>query len=221
MPLRVLDAEGAGDTASIARAIRYAAKRRVDVINLSIEFDSSMRASQIPDILSAIRYARKRGVVVVAAAGNQADAVVAYPARASGVIAVAATTFDGCEADYSNAGHDIDVVAPGGGLDATSDDPTDSARCNHDNGRPIFQQTFTRGVRHFGLPSDYEGTSMASPHVAGIAALLIATKRLGPHPSPAAVKARIEQTAALHDLGPPGFDTRYGWGLVDAAAALR
>jgi serine protease len=172
-------------------------------------------------VLSALRFANRRGVVVVAAAGNQADSTVAYPARAGSVIAVGATTINGCEADYSNAGHDIDVVAPGGGLDATSDDPTDSARCNHDNGRPIFQQTFTRGVRHFGLPSDYEGTSMASPHVAGIAALLIATKRLGPHPSPAAVKARIEQTAALHDLGPPGFDTRYGWGLVDAAAALR
>ena len=65
MPLRVLDADGAGDTVAISRAIRYAAKRRADVINLSLEFDSSVRASQIPDIVSALRFARRRGVVVV------------------------------------------------------------------------------------------------------------------------------------------------------------
>ena len=117
MPLRVLDADGAGDTVAISRAIRYAAKRRADVINLSLEFDSSVRASQIPDIVSALRFARRRGVVVVAAAGNQADGVVAYPARTSSVIAVGATTERGCLADYSNGGRDLDVVAPGGGVD--------------------------------------------------------------------------------------------------------
>lgn len=221
MPLRVLDSEGAGDTISIARAIRYAAKRRVDVINLSIEFDSSMRASQIPDILSAIRYARKRGVVVVAAAGNQADAVVAYPARASGVIAVAATTFDGCEADYSNAGRDIDVSAPGGGVDApNADNPWDIAHCRPDESiHYVYQQTFTSGIRHFGLPRGYEGTSMAAPHVSGIVALMISSKVLGTNPSPFQIEQRIEATA--RDVGPLGFDDRYGHGLVDAAAALR
>jgi serine protease len=89
MPLRVLDSEGTGDTVSIARAIRYAARKRVDVINLSLEFGTSVRASQIPDVLSAIRRAFRRRIVITAAAGNQADAVVAYPARARGVIAVA------------------------------------------------------------------------------------------------------------------------------------
>jgi serine protease len=59
---------------------------------------------------------------------------------------------------------------------------------------------------------------MSSPHVAAIAALLIATKRLGAHPSPDAVEQRIKQTA--RDLGPPCPDPRYGAGLVDAAAAL-
>jgi serine protease len=221
MPLRVLDAEGAGDTVSIARAIRYAAKRRVDVINLSIEFDSSMRASQIPDILAAIRYARRRGSVVVGAAGNQADAIVAYPARATGVIAVAATTFNGCEADYSNAGDDVDVSAPGGGVDSpNADNPWDAAHCRPDQGiHWIYQQTFTSSIRRFGLPRGYEGTSMAAPHVSAIAALIIASKVLGKNPSPMAVERRLEATA--RDLGPVGFDNAYGHGLVDAAAALR
>src|SRR5215210_1395435 len=221
MPPRVLDSQGAGDTAAIARAIRYAAKRRVDVINLSLEFDSSVRAAQIPDIVSAARYARARGVLVVAAAGNQADAVVAYPGRAPGVLAVAATTYNGCEADYSNAGSDVDVSAPGGGVDAPNADNTwDASHCRpDDSGHYIYQQTFTSGIRHFGLPGGYEGTSMAAPHVSAIAALIVATKRLGSHPSPHALELQLEGSA--RDVGPSGFDGRYGFGLVDAAAALR
>ena len=218
MPLRVLDAHGEGDSAAIARAIRYAVRNRADVINLSLEFPPEVRAAEIPDVVSALHYANQHGVVVTAAAGNQTDIAVAYPARVSTVIAVGATTITGCQADYSNSGGDLDVVAPGGGADApNSDSDWDRAHCDPDSpGKPIVQQTFTRGVQHFGLPRIYEGTSMASPHVAAIAALIIATKRLGPHPSPKAVEEQIEATAR-----PAGRADRYGAGLVDAAAALR
>jgi serine protease len=143
---------------------------------------------------------------------------VAYPARAQSVIAVGATTPTGCQADYSNSGDDLDVTAPGGGADApNSDSAWDIAHCDPDSlGKPIFQQTFTRGVSRFGLPPIYEGTSMAAPHVSAIAALLIATKRLGSNPSPRTVEEHIEATA--RDTDRPD---RYGAGLVDAAEALR
>lgn len=220
MPVRVLDAHGEGDAAAIARAIRYAARNGADVINLSLEFDSSITASQIPDIVSAVRYAHHKGVVVVGAAGNAAEMAVAYPARTTYVISVGGTTEHGCEADYSNSGSGLDVVAPGGGDDAPlQDDPADLANCHPDvRGRDIYQFTFTRDVRTFGLPSNYEGTSMACPHVSAIAALIIATGVIGRHPKPQAVEARIKQTA--RDLGPPGYDRRYGAGLVDAFAAI-
>ncbi len=104
MPVRVLDAAGAGDTLAIAKGIRFAARHGADVINLSLEFDAAVRAAQIPDIVSALEYARRRGALVIAAAGNQGSPQVAYPARARHVMAVAATTAHGCQAEYSNSG---------------------------------------------------------------------------------------------------------------------
>jgi serine protease len=219
MPIRVLDDQGSGDSAAIARAIRWAARYGADVINLSLEFPAEVRAAEIPDVIGALRYARRRGSLVVGAAGNQADFTVAYPARAASVLAVGATTITGCQADYSNSGDDLDVVAPGGGADAPNNDSVwDSQHCDPDSfGRTIFQQTLvSRGVRRFGLPGGYEGTSMAAPHVSAIAALIIATKRLGPNPSPHTVEAHLEATAR-----PTDRPDRYGAGLVDAGAALR
>jgi serine protease len=221
MPVRVLDSSGAGDTLSIARGIRYAARRGADVINLSLEFDSAVRGAQIPDIVSALRYARSRGTVVIAAAGNQGNPEVAYPARARNVIAVAATTVRGCQAEYSNSGPHVDLAAPGGGADAAnSDSQYDVSACRPDlRGQYIFQETFNGSVARFGLPPGFEGTSMAAPHVSGVAALLIGSRRIGRNPTPQAVERRLEDTA--RDVGIPGWDARYGAGLLDAAAALR
>lgn len=219
MPLRVLDDNGTGDSAAIARAIRYAARYGADVINLSLEFPSEVRASEIPDVIRAVRYADRRGALVIAAAGNKADRVVAYPARASSVLAVAATTETGCQADYSNSGSDLDLAAPGGGLDAENEDSVwDTEHCDPESfGRPIFQQTFLgRSVRRFGLPGGYEGTSMAAPHVAAVAALVIASGRLGPDVSPRILADHLKLTAR-----PTDRPDRYGSGLLDAAAALR
>jgi serine protease len=223
MPLRVLDQLGYGDAAIIARAIRYAARRRVDVINLSVDFAGGVRAIDIPDVLAAMRYARRKGSVVVAAAGNRGASRVAYPARASQAIAVGATTSTGCEARYSNTGSNIDLVAPGGGEDDERlGSPWDRELCRPGRtGRPILQQTFVEDgfVRAFGFPRDYNGTSMATPHVTAVAALVIASGRLGEDPTPLAVEEHLEATA--RDAGWPGFDRAYGHGLLDAAAALR
>lgn len=224
MPLKVLDDFGEGDSLAIARAIRYAARRGADVINLSLEFDRRVVASEIPEILSAIQYARGRRVVIVAAAGNYKHGHrhrVAYPARAGDVIAVGATTRRGCRSDFSSYGADLDVVAPGGGVDSEAITSQEVPFCRPEStGAWIYQQTFTgASVRRFGLPRGYEGTSMASPHVAALAALIVATRKLGNRADPAMVQAHIQATA--RDLGRPGFDSRYGWGLVNAAAALR
>ena len=222
MPVRVLDSQGAGDSVAIARGIRYAARHGAKVINLSLEFDAEIRAAQVPDIVSAARYAHSKGAVIFAASGNVGSPTVAYPARTRYVVSVGATTERGCQAEYSNSGTGLDVVAPGGGSDApVADNPYDQATCRPGTGgRPIHQLTFRRERRPrlFGFPGGYKGTSMAAPHVSATAALIIATGRLGPDPTPEAVEQRLKETA--RDLGPVGYDTRYGWGLIDTAAAI-
>lgn len=222
MPVRVLDADGNGDSATIARGIRYAVMHHARVINLSLEFGITVTAPEIPDIISAIRFARRHGVVVVAAAGNDSALHLAYPAAAQDVISVGATTWDRCIADYSNSGAKLDLVAPGGGDDASlSTDPD----CHPLRNLPaVHQMTFSdfdslapgSDPDKFSLPPSY-GTSMAAPEVSATAALVIASRVLGPHPSPNAILARLEQTATPLGGGQPNAD--YGWGLVNAGAA--
>jgi serine protease len=216
MPVKVLDRAGEGDSDQIAAGVRFAADRGAQVINLSFEFPSDITRNQIPNILDAIRYARRKGTLVVGASGNAAAAAVAYPARSSDVLSVGATTQHGCQADYSNEGTDLDIVAPGGGADANLEgDP--GCRPAEPAGLDIFQMTFTSSPRRFGIPDGYIGTSMAAPHASATAALVIASGILGPKPTPAQIERRLEQTA--RDLGPVGPDPHYGWGRIDAARA--
>jgi serine protease len=154
---------------------------------------------------------------VVGAAGNEGHTAVAYPARAPYVVSVGATTEHGCLASYSNDGSGMTLVAPGGGADANLlSDP--NCHPEQPGGRDIFQVTFTgSSPRVFGIPSGYEGTSMATPHVAATAALVIASGVLGRHPTPAQITARL--TATARKLGGGGDERLYGAGLLDAAAA--
>jgi serine protease len=217
MPVRVLNAEGEGDAAVIAQGVRFAVDHGARIINLSLEFESFVTSSDIPELLEALRYAHRRGVLVVAAAGNEGHRTIAYPARAPDVVAVGASTEHGCLASYSNDGSRLTLVAPGGGPDA--DLPGDP-NCHPEAppGRNIYQETFIgSSPRRFGLPGDYDGTSMATPHVTATAALIIASGVLGRHPRPAQIVARLRATA--RPLGGPGDRSLYGAGLVDAGAA--
>jgi serine protease len=218
MPVRVLDDFGGGDASDIAAGVRYAVRHGAKVINLSLEFELGITASEIPELVEALAYAHRRGVFLVGASGNEAHRSVAYPARARYVVSVGSTTERGCVSDFSNQGRDLDIVAPGGGADASiRDDP----HCRPDlrHGRDIYQVTLQGGPRNrrFGIPFGYEGTSMAAPHVAAAAALVIASRVIGAKPTPDAIEQRLKDTA--RDLGAPGPDVRYGAGLLDAAAA--
>ena len=217
MPVRVLDTEGEGEASTIAEGVVFAVRHHAQVINLSLEFSPGVTAADIPELIDALRYAHHMGVLVVAAAGNEGHAAIAYPAHAPDVVAVGATTEHGCLASYSNDGAGLTLVAPGGGPDATlPGDP--NCMPELPSGRDIFQVTFTgSSPRVFGIPNGYEGTSMATPHVAATAALIIASGVLGPHPTPAQLVARMRDTATK--LGGGGDERLYGAGLVNAGAA--
>jgi len=219
MPLRVLDANGGGNGGPLAKAIIWAVDHGAQVINMSIVFNSDLQAADIPDVIAAMRYAHQHNVVMVGAAGNESDNHLDYPARYRDVISVGATTSSGCQAQYSSFGDGLDVVAPGGGKDAElTGSAWDRAHCGHGaGGREIVQQTFVQNFHDFHLVG-VEGTSEAAPHVSALAALIIASGRLGPQPTADAVLARIDSSA--RDIGPPGYDKRYGHGLVNAAAAV-
>jgi serine protease len=221
IPVRVLDSEGFGTARNIARGIRWAANHKAQVINMSFEFSLGVNScGKIKGICSAIKYAFKKGALVVAAAGNENGEPVAYPAGAPHAIGVGRTTKDACLASESRTGAGLDLVAPGGGFPLLANCGTDDALFSR--GVPIFQLTLVGGgFRTFGYPGGYEGTSMAAAHVSGVAALVIASHVVGS--SPAAVECQLEGSARHSDsqLGQPYDPRLFGAGLLDAAAAVR
>jgi serine protease len=221
IPVRVLDSEGFGTARNIAKGIRWAANHKAQVINMSFEFSLGVNScAKIKGICSAIKFAFKRGALVVAAAGNENGEPVAFPAGAPHVIGVGRTTKDACLASDSRTGAGLDVVAPGGGFPLLSTCGSDDSLFTR--GLAISQLTFEGpSFTSFGYPGGYEGTSMAAAHVSGVAAMIIASHVVGS--SPTAVECQLEGTARRTDsqLGQPYDPRLFGAGLIDAAAAVK
>ncbi|MBI3200921.1 MAG: peptidase S8 [Myxococcales bacterium] len=189
MPVKVLSQDGFGTTTDVADGIRWAADHGAQVINLSLGGSRNSRILQ-----RAIDHARSRGVTVVAAAGNSGGAV-GYPGGSAGVIGVSALTPNDQLASFSSRGPGVDLAAPG--VD-------------------VVQQTICNGGRDRceRFPS-YNGTSMASPHVAGAAALLVS---LGVS-DPTQVERALTQSARQLGSSAEGR-FQFGAGALDAARTL-
>ncbi len=197
MPLKVLSASGSGSVGGIADAIRFAADNGAKVINMSLGGPFPSAA-----LKKAVAYAVKKGVVVVCAAGNESRGKVGYPAAYPGAIAVSSTQADEALAFYSNYGKDIDIAGPGGNTRSG------------DNGG-VLQNTIVVGNPEKSGYFAFMGTSMASPHVAGVAALVVGEGVT----NPAMVEQILKDTARKPSKHKYTAD-RYGAGIVDAPAAV-
>jgi serine protease len=194
LPVRVLDDNGSGSNTWVANGIIWAVDNGANIINLSL--GSPMDSEVVSD---ACAYAYDRGVTVLAATGNDGFTdFIGYPAALGTTIAVGSVDRNNSVAFYSNQGQQIDLVGPGGDTSA-------------DMYGGIVQETRMNGQwgYHF-----LQGTSMATPHVAGVAALVYANGVTDPD----AIRQVLTKSAT--DLGSGGWDTVYGHGLVNPVAAL-
>ncbi|MHC4452868.1 MAG: S8 family serine peptidase, partial [Planctomycetota bacterium] len=214
MPLRVLGRGGAGSAFDIQQAVLYAAglpndsntlpDRRADIMNLSLGGSGSSQAEQ-----QIYTMARDAGVIIVAAAGNESSPVPSYPAAYDGVVSVSAVGPTKELAPYSNFGNSVDVAAPGGDMseDLDGDGQLDGVLSTLSQDFFLFPYIYDY----------YQGTSMASPHVAGVASLM---KGLNPDLTPAGFDALLVSGELTDDLGASGRDDRYGHGLINAIKAV-
>jgi len=196
MSLKVLSASGSGTVADIAEAIKFAADNQADVINMSLGGGGESQLMK-----EAIDYAHQKGVTIVAAAGNSNQNSASYPARYPHTIGVAAIGPAAEKAPYSNFGAGVDISAPGGVV--TENDSSGGILQNTidpQTGKPIF--------------AAYQGTSMASPHVAAVAALL---KSAGVE-SPDEILEILKQSSRKVAEDPLNH---FGAGHLDAAAAVK
>ncbi len=204
MPVKVLDNTGYGSLINVVDGIYYAANNAAKIINMSFGFGNSPSLT----LQSAVQYADSSGSVMVCSAGNEGVSLPNYPASYPACICVSATRYDLTQPSYSNYGLDIDLCAPGG--DLTVDQNTDG----YPDG--ILQQSHD-GVNF--LVFDYysgEGTSWSAAHVSAVAAMV--TSVGGITMTPLEIKGILESTAT--DIGTLGWDEYFGWGVINAAAAL-
>ena len=201
MPLKVLSGAGFGSAGAIAAAIKWAADNGAHVINMSL-------GSRLPSysIKKACEYAHKKGVVIVCAAGNSGRRGVGYPAKFKCCIGVSATRYDEQITFYSSWGDGVDLAAPGGDVrvDQNGDGVPDG----------VMQNTFMRGDPEQEGYYNFMGTSMASPHVAGVAALVVAQGVKDPEK----VRSILKKSARTKGSGKN--DEKYGAGIVDTVAAI-
>ncbi|MBX7117087.1 MAG: S8 family peptidase [Myxococcaceae bacterium] len=197
MPVKVLDHFGSGNSAAISDAVRWAADHGAKVINMSLGGGGRSAVFE-----NAVAYARKKGVVVVCAAGNTGLGHVEFPAAYPASVAVAAVGPSGSKAPYSSFGKELDIAAPGG--DKTQGDEAG-----------ILQNTIDPQDVSKSVYAAYQGTSMAAPHVAAVAALLVANGAKNPDQVEAALFKSAKMAAGQH-----GWTEQYGHGILSAMGAL-
>ena len=215
MAIRALGKGSTGSTYDILQGIRYAAglandsgttpSSPADIINLSLGGGSFSQVEQ-----NVLAQARNAGIIIVAAAGNSAEEAPSYPAAYDGVISVSAVDINATLAPYSNFGPTIDVAAPGGDFstDLNADGYVDGVlSTGGDDSSGIVQNVYTF----------YQGTSMAAPHMAGVAALM---KSVRPSLTPDDLEGFLQSGEIVRDIGAAGRDDFYGYGLIDARKAV-